>query len=62
MGQQIDYAVFAGAIYNIVPLRLISQQNFRVDLVWSNGAVPLPSGVDGRIGVQLNGFRYRLAQ
>lgn len=62
VGQQIDYAVFAGAIYNIVPLRLISQQNFRVDLVFSNGAVALPSTVDGRIGVQLNGFRYRLAQ
>ena len=60
--QQIDYAVFAGPIYQIVPLRLISQQNFRVDLVFDNGAVALPSNNDGVIGVRLNGFRYRLAQ
>ncbi len=58
----IDYAVMAGAAYAIVPLRLISQQQFRVDLVFSNGVVALPSTVDGRIGVRLNGFRYRLAQ
>lgn len=60
--QQIDYAVFAGPIYQIVPLRLISQQNFRVDLVFDNGVIALPSTNDGRIGVRLNGFRYRLAQ
>lgn len=60
--QQIDYAVFAGPIYQIVPLRLISQQNFRVDLVFDNGVIALPSANDGRIGVRLNGFRYRLAQ
>ncbi len=60
--QQIDYAVFAGPIYQIVPLRLISQQNFRCDLVFDNGVVALPSGNDGRIGVRWNGFRYRLAQ
>ena len=59
---QIDYAVFAGRIYDIVPLRLISQQNFRVDLNFDNGVVALPSTVAGRIGVRLNGFRYRLAQ
>jgi len=59
---QIDYAVFAGPIYQIVPLRLISQQNFRVDLVFDNGVVALPSGNDGIIGVRFNGFRYRLAQ
>ena len=59
---QIDYAVFAGKCYEIVPLRLISQQNFRVDVVFDNGVVALPSTVDGRIGVRLNGFRYRLAQ
>lgn len=62
LGQQIDYAVFAGMPYAIVPLRLISQQQFRVDLVFSNGVVALPSTNDGRIGVRLNGFRYRLAQ
>ena len=59
---KIDYAAFSGAPYRIVPLRLISQQNFRVDLVFDGGAVALPSAVAGRIGVRLNGFRYRLAQ
>lgn len=59
---QIDYATWAGVVYNIVPVRLISQQNFKVTLKFSNGAVPLPSTVDGRIGVRLEGFRYRLAQ
>lgn len=62
LGQQIDYASFAGAAYAVVPLRLISQQQFRVDLVFSGGVVALPSTNDGRIGVRLNGFRYRLAQ
>lgn len=60
--QGVDYAVWAGPVYNIVPLRLISQQNFRVDVNFANGVVALPSTVDGRIGVRLNGFRYRLAQ
>lgn len=60
--QGVDYARFVGPVYQIVPLRLISQQNFRVDVLFDNGAVALPSTVDGRIGVRLNGFRYRLAQ
>ena len=59
---QIDYSTAAGRIYTIVPLRLIAQQNFVVRLRFQNGAVALPSTVDGRIGVQLGGFRYRLAQ
>ena len=61
-GSQIDYATAAGHIYNIVALRLIAQQNFVVRLRFGNGPVALPSTVDGRIGVQLGGFRYRLAQ
>lgn len=58
----IDYATAAGMIYTIVPLRLISQQNFVVRLRFQNGVVATPSGNDARIGVQLGGFRYRLAQ
>lgn len=61
-GSQIDYATAAGRVYTIVPLRLIAQQNFVVRLRFGNGAVATPSTVDGRIGVQLGGFRYRLAQ
>ncbi len=61
-GSQIDYATGAGKIYDIVPLRLISQQNFVVRLRFQNGVVATPSTVAGRIGVALGGFRYRLAQ
>lgn len=57
----IDYASAAGRIYDLVPLRLISQQNFVVRLRFST-VVATPSGNDGRIGVALGGFRYRLAQ
>lgn len=60
-GSQIDYSTGAGRIYDIVPLRLISQQNFVVRLRFGT-AVPTPSAQDGRIGVALGGFRYRLAQ
>lgn len=59
---QVDYATGAGRIYDIVPLRLISQQNFVVRLRFEGGAVATPSGVNGRIGVALGGYRYRLAQ
>jgi hypothetical protein len=58
---KIDYASAAGAVYNIVPLRLISQQNFVARVRFST-AVSLPSFNDGRIGVHFGGFRYRLAQ
>jgi len=58
---QIDYATGAGRIYDIVPLRLISQQNFTIRLRFGT-AIATPSGNDGRIGVALGGFRYRLAQ
>ncbi|KKN49740.1 hypothetical protein LCGC14_0639900 [marine sediment metagenome] len=60
-GSQIDYATGAGRIYDLVPLRLISQQNFTIRLRFS-ALVPTPSTNAGRIGVALGGFRYRLAQ
>lgn len=59
---RIDYATAAGLIYNLVPLRLISQQNFVVRLRFQNGVIATPSTVAARIGVQLGGFQYRLAQ
>lgn len=59
---EIDYATGAGRIYDLVPLRLISQQNFVIRLRFTP-AVALPNGATaGRIGVALGGFRYRLAQ
>ena len=58
---KIDYASGAGRIYDLVPLRLISQQNFNVRLRFG-AVVATPSGNDGRIGVVLGGYRYRLAQ
>lgn len=57
----IGYAAFCGPRYQIVPLRLVSNQEFSVTIN-SPAAVPLPSGVDGRIGVRLICQRYRLAQ
>lgn len=58
---QIDYATFAGKPYDITPIELTSNQNFNVTLNWP-AAVALPSTVDGRIGVILNGFQYRQSQ
>ncbi len=62
VGQTIvDYATFAGPIYQISPVRLTSNQNFDVTLRWPE-AIALPSGNDARIGVILMGFQYRLSQ
>ncbi len=56
----IDYAVFGGPIYEIVPYRLIPTQNFSVTLRFSNGVFAITA--DSRIGVVLGGFLYRLSQ
>jgi hypothetical protein len=56
----IDYAVFGGPIYEIVPYRLIPTQNFSVTLRFANGVVPITA--DSRIGIVLGGFLYRLSQ
>lgn len=58
---QIDYATMAGQPYEISPFWIPSNQNFSVSVNWPN-AVTLPSTVNARIGVRLNGFLYRLAQ
>jgi len=59
---KIDYATFAGPIYEITPTRLVSNQNFNVTLNWK-AATPLPSAdTNTRIGVILGGFLYRLSQ
>lgn len=58
---QVDYAAFRGPMYQVIPLRLISSQNFVVS-VNSPAAIALPSGVDARWGFRLHGYRYSLAQ
>lgn len=57
----IDYATMAGPLYQVVPMRLISNQEF-VLAINSPAVVALPSTVAGRFGARLQGFRYRLAQ
>ncbi len=59
-GTVIDYAVFGGPIYEIVPYRLIPTQNFSVTLRFANGVQAITA--DSRIGVVLGGFLYRLSQ
>lgn len=58
--QLIDYASFRGPMYQVMPYRLISNQEFVVT-VRSPAAVALPSGIDARWGVRLHGYRFRLA-
>lgn len=57
-----DYAYWDGPVYVLnPPVRLVPTQNFKVDLRWPT-AVALPSGVDARIGVVLDGILYRNTQ
>jgi hypothetical protein len=58
---QVDYAAFAGAPYNIVPVWIESNQAFTVQLNWP-ALVPLPSGAVGRIFCRLRGRLIRDAQ
>ncbi len=58
-----DYAAFSGRPYYINPATLlIPTQNFKVSLEWPSGVVALPSAVDARIGVVLDGILYRQSQ
>lgn len=56
----VDYATLKGPMYQVVPYRLISNQEFSVSIN-SPAAVALPSTVDARWGYRLHGYRYRLA-
>lgn len=58
---KFDYASFCGAMYQVTPMRLISNQEFAL-MVRSPSLIPLPSGQDARWGFRLHGYRYRLAQ
>lgn len=55
----VDYAVFAGKEFGIVPVTIPTGQNFNVTLEWET-AVGVTA--DARIGVRLYGFLYRSVQ
>lgn len=58
----MDYARMNGQPYNVNPdVTLESNMSFSVTLNWP-AAVALPSTVDARIGVVLNGILYRRSQ
>jgi len=58
----MDYAAMAGRPYRLDPKVVLEPtQNFSVELNWP-AAVALPSGVDGRIGVFLDGILVRNSQ
>lgn len=58
---KIDYASFRGPMYQVVPYRLISNQEFAIT-VNSPSAIPMPSGQNARWGFRLHGYRFSLAQ
>ncbi len=51
-----------GDVMAITPIEIPPGQGFGVTLAWPEGVLALPSGVDGRIGVGLLGYRYRPVQ
>jgi len=55
-----DYAVQAGRVYEITPIRLMSNQNFNVTLNFPGTSPTIAANM--RIGVILGGFQYRLSQ
>jgi len=58
-----DYAAWSGRPYFLDPYKILlaPTQNFNVTLTWPV-AVALPSTVDARIGVVLDGVLFRLSQ
>lgn len=57
-----EYAAWAGRPYYLdPPVLLVPNQNFSITLNWPS-AVALPSSVDARIGVVLDGILYRQSQ
>ena len=57
----VDYATLSGKPFDITPIFLEENQNFNVTLNWP-AKVPMPSNVAARIGVVLDGYRYRQSQ
>lgn len=58
---QVGYS--DGDVYKPTPLLLEASQNFRVEIAWPGGVVPIPSAdASARIGVVLYGTLYRSPQ
>lgn len=55
------YGRWTGKLYEIIPITLESNQNFAMNVTWPT-AIPLPSGVAGRLGCRLHGSLYRSGQ
>lgn len=55
----VSYATFTGALYEITPIKIVSNQNFNVTVNFPKG-VTVAAG--WRMGVILGGFLYRLSQ
>jgi len=58
---EIEYARFVGQAYTMVPVWIVPNQSFSVQMNWP-AAVALPSTVAARIGVRLRGRFIRSAQ
>jgi len=57
-----EYATMSGQPYILDPgILLVPTQNFNITMNWP-AAVALPSTVNARVGVRLNGFLYRNSQ
>lgn len=56
----IGYAGFAGRMFELVPVEIPANQNFKVELAWPTANVLLPSTVNARIGVYIHGHSFRL--
>jgi hypothetical protein len=54
-----EYAVHCGKYYAITPVKIPRNQNFNVTL---NFPTAIPAVTEGKIGVILDGFLYRLSQ
>lgn len=57
----VVYGRNAGKLYEIIPIDLVSNQNFAVSINWP-ALVALPSAAIGRMGVRLIGRLYRNMQ
>lgn len=58
---EVNYAVFSGEVYTIVPILLDANQTFSCTMTWPAAVAPV-SVVAGRIGVRARGYRIRNAQ
>ncbi len=51
-----------GEVMAITPIEIPPGQGFGVTLRWPEGVRAMPTGIDGRVGVGLIGYRYRPVQ